>query len=132
MMCLSVLAVFFVFVFKQKTAYEMRISDWSSDVCSSDLDGLHIETLHSHLVSADEDSDQNARQLAIFCAIRQAIPARRYSLANSAGVCQIGRASCRESVCQYGTISVVAGSLKKKTTRQTESKNQKEPAINAK
>src|SRR3546814_8812941 len=27
----------FVFVFKQKTAYEMRISDWSSDVCSSDL-----------------------------------------------------------------------------------------------
>src|SRR3546814_5268368 len=27
----------FVFCFKQKTAYEMRISDWSSDVCSSDL-----------------------------------------------------------------------------------------------
>src|SRR3546814_3892230 len=32
----------FVFFFKQKTAYEMRISDWSSDVCSSDL--LDIET----------------------------------------------------------------------------------------
>src|SRR3546814_1304410 len=30
--------VWFVFV-KQKTAYEMLISDWSSDVCSSDLDG---------------------------------------------------------------------------------------------
>src|SRR3546814_993984 len=30
------MCVFFVF-FKQKTAYEMRISDWSSDVCSSDL-----------------------------------------------------------------------------------------------
>src|SRR3546814_4178713 len=30
---------FFVFFFKQKTAYEMRISDWSSDVCSSDLRG---------------------------------------------------------------------------------------------
>src|SRR3546814_20096257 len=29
----------FVFFFKQKTAYEMRISDWSSDVCSSDLSG---------------------------------------------------------------------------------------------
>src|SRR3546814_16663042 len=28
----------FYFVFKQKTAYEMRISDWSADVCSSDLD----------------------------------------------------------------------------------------------
>src|SRR3546814_8671181 len=31
------LLLFFVFFFKQKTAYEMRISDWSSDVCSSDL-----------------------------------------------------------------------------------------------
>src|SRR3546814_2353455 len=30
-------SLFFVFFFKQKTAYEMRISDWSSDVCSSDL-----------------------------------------------------------------------------------------------
>src|SRR3546814_8234942 len=30
----------FVFFFKQKTAYEMRISDWSSDVCSSDLGTL--------------------------------------------------------------------------------------------
>src|SRR3546814_7362075 len=29
----------FIFFFKQKTAYEMRISDWSSDVCSSDLQG---------------------------------------------------------------------------------------------
>src|SRR3546814_4873976 len=35
-MC-SVCRVFFFFFFKQKTAYEMRISDWSSDVCSSDL-----------------------------------------------------------------------------------------------
>src|SRR3546814_1637830 len=34
-MMISVLLLFFVF--KQKTAYEMRISDWSSDVCSSDL-----------------------------------------------------------------------------------------------
>src|SRR3546814_4755058 len=33
------LEVFSFFFFKQKTAYEMRISDWSSDVCSSDLDG---------------------------------------------------------------------------------------------
>src|SRR3546814_4885005 len=37
MMLVSVIAVFFFFFFKQKTAYEMRISDWSSDVCSSDL-----------------------------------------------------------------------------------------------
>src|SRR3546814_19233105 len=32
--------VLYFFVFKQKTAYELRISDWSSDVCSSDLSGL--------------------------------------------------------------------------------------------
>src|SRR3546814_7806553 len=33
---------YFFFFFKQKTAYEMRISDWSSDVCSSDLHDYHI------------------------------------------------------------------------------------------
>ena len=31
-----------VFFFKQKTAYEMCGRDWSSDVCSSDLDGIHV------------------------------------------------------------------------------------------
>src|SRR3546814_17890211 len=31
---------YFFFFFKQKTAYEMRISDWSSDVCSSDLEDI--------------------------------------------------------------------------------------------
>src|SRR3546814_18040716 len=42
MVCISLL---FVFFFKQKTAYEMRISDWSSDVCSSDLQGVPMENL---------------------------------------------------------------------------------------
>src|SRR3546814_2433055 len=36
------LSFIFFFFFKQKTAYEMRISDWSSDVCSSDLVGLAL------------------------------------------------------------------------------------------
>src|SRR3546814_3293565 len=36
---ISVFFFVFFFFFKQKTAYEMRISDWSSDVCSSDLAG---------------------------------------------------------------------------------------------
>src|SRR3546814_4751557 len=40
--------VFFFFFFKQKTAYEMRISDWSSDVCSSDL--LALEA-YAHFTS---------------------------------------------------------------------------------
>src|SRR3546814_10728532 len=38
-MCFFVCFRFCFFFFKQKTAYEMRISDWSSDVCSSDLLG---------------------------------------------------------------------------------------------
>src|SRR3546814_4518589 len=40
--------IIYVFFFKQKTAYEMRISDWSSDVCSSDLASL-LQTLESML-----------------------------------------------------------------------------------
>src|SRR3546814_20493569 len=45
---------------------------------------------------------------------------RRYGsyLADSRAVAEIGRASCRERVCHYGSISVVAISLKKKTTEQ--------------
>src|SRR3546814_1838074 len=37
MSCVRLLTVCLFFFFKQKTAYEVRISDWSSDVCSSDL-----------------------------------------------------------------------------------------------
>src|SRR3546814_5740942 len=44
----------FVFFFKQKTAYEMRISDWSSDVCSSDL-GEHVHTHNLELVDFERD-----------------------------------------------------------------------------
>src|SRR3546814_8748306 len=54
-----------VFCFKQKTAYEMRISDWSSDVCSSDLWGEHLgEALGDHLGLAMEEFDFEADELA--------------------------------------------------------------------
>src|SRR3546814_18300117 len=43
-MRISVFCIFIFFFFKQKTAYEMRISDWSSDVCSSDLDKGLLES----------------------------------------------------------------------------------------
>src|SRR3546814_13284738 len=39
--------MYVIFFFKQKTAYEMRISDWSSDVCSSDLGFYHINKSRS-------------------------------------------------------------------------------------
>src|SRR3546814_2080344 len=51
--------VFFVFFFKQKTAYEMRISDWSSDVCSSDL----ADRSHGYCI------DDNARALLLCCGL---------------------------------------------------------------
>ena len=54
------------------------------------LDGLAIETLHSHLACADEDHPLNAMQLERFRAVAGAVPAKRYSFANSAGIC-LGR-----------------------------------------
>jgi len=54
------------------------------------LDGLAIDTLHSHLACADEDSPLNAMQLERFRAVASAVSAKRYSFANSAGIC-LGR-----------------------------------------
>jgi alanine racemase len=54
------------------------------------LDGLAIDTLHSHLACADEDHALNQMQLERFRAVAGTIKAKRYSLANSAGIC-LGR-----------------------------------------
>jgi alanine racemase len=56
----------------------------------AELDGLAIDTLHSHLACADEDSPLNEMQLERFRAVVPAVPAKRYSFANSAGIC-LGR-----------------------------------------
>lgn len=50
------------------------------------LDGLSIDTLHSHLACADEDTVMNAMQLERFRVVASAVPAKRYSLCNSAGI----------------------------------------------
>ena len=50
------------------------------------LDGLVIDTLHSHLACADENSAMNGMQLERFRAVASAVPAGRYSMANSAGI----------------------------------------------
>src|SRR3546814_2721223 len=56
-----------VFFFKQKTAYEMRISDWSSDVCSSDLVIFVVRRLGRGIALAlfcnDMDQDQPFRRI---------------------------------------------------------------------
>ena len=50
------------------------------------LDGLSIETLHTHLACADEDHELNGRQLQRFREVASSVPAKRYSMANSAGI----------------------------------------------
>src|SRR3546814_5287274 len=101
------------FVFKQKTAYEMRISDWSSDVCSSDLTPgassrgrlvmatSDLQDLITPLVNAFPNlvfvKDDAHRILLFndaFCAM---LGRPRSELIGK----EIGRASCRERVCQY-------------------------------
>src|SRR3546814_6014854 len=65
---LSVVVVgFFCFFFKQKTAYEMRISDWSSDVCSSDLPYQGHGRRHElgYCSGRDRGSDPRLRRRAV-------------------------------------------------------------------
>src|SRR3546814_4815948 len=98
----------FFFFFKQKTSYEMRISDWSSDVCSSDLAGERLAMLIplQHLLVPAYQSitvlnglhiaqHRLGRHLAF--AIDPEMPLQIPDPQHE----QIGRASCREGVCQY-------------------------------
>src|SRR3546814_8323812 len=102
------------FFVKQKTAYEMRISDCSSDVCSSDLVEHHLALIE--LAALDELQVQRLAEAAvdgfgvviiIVADIAGAEIARRQEVeimvvrdAIGKGR-ENGRASCRESVCQY-------------------------------
>ena len=54
------------------------------------IEGLQVLTLHSHLACADEDNAMNAVQRDRFAAVAATIAAKRYALANSAGIC-LGR-----------------------------------------
>lgn len=64
-----------------------RLGLTPQEALSGALDGLAIDTLMSHLACADEDVPMNAAQLATFREVAASIPARRLSLANSAGIC---------------------------------------------
>src|SRR3546814_2316971 len=97
------------FFFKQKTAYEMRISDWSSDVCSSDLfrrPALGIEPRPEirRRFGDHEEGHQGMLGAAVFGALPPEhagiVGAQRDPIHASRNE-EIGRASCRERVCQY-------------------------------
>src|SRR3546814_5712897 len=92
------------FFFKQKTAYEMRISDWSSDVCSSDLD-LDYHVRYSAL-PAPGSMDQLMKLVErlhsrLLDRTRPLWECYYIEGLENNQVAQIGRASCRERVCQY-------------------------------
>src|SRR3546814_7652325 len=97
------------FFVKQKTAYEMRISDWSADVCSSDL-ALRQEGRAFRLPAGSRILDTGgykgqSRELpldAFYSGISELLGVPRELCINMYGMTeQIGRASCRERVCQY-------------------------------
>src|SRR3546814_11387293 len=92
----------------------MRISDWSSDVCSSDLrrcldtshrgDGLgrnYSASSGGWLVAGRNRGNIGRRVMALLASVAM----------SANGLAEIGRASCRGRVCQYVYISVVAVSF---------------------
>src|SRR3546814_3089315 len=93
---------FSVFFFKQKTAYEMRISDWSSDVCSSDLDAeIHLLEQGGLGRPVGEAVQGAAGGGGMLPRPRHGVGKGIVALQALDGLLEIGRASCRESVCQY-------------------------------
>src|SRR3546814_2848515 len=119
-----------VLFFKQKTGYEMRISDWSSDVCSSDLCVDHAfqavddEEVTLLVVIAEVAGAEETLAVALEEDLRGffgSVPVAEEDLRpggddlagfvgaeflqsvgiDDARVDEIGRASCRERVCQY-------------------------------
>src|SRR3546814_5938102 len=113
----------FLFFFKQKTAYERRISDWSSDVCSSDLRVLIMRALKGleGLISVSmvnafmgekgwtflpgegvvPDSVNGAQYLYQVYLAGDPTYTGRVTIPILWDKFEIGRASCRERVCQY-------------------------------
>src|SRR3546814_5291998 len=91
-----VLMIWVVVFFKQKTAYDMRISDWSSDVCSSDLANYGRQPF----VELEPDLARNLG-LAVIDRGLQHLALGREPEAVVDHLGKIGRAACRERVCQY-------------------------------
>src|SRR3546814_20907804 len=110
----------------------MRISDWSSDVCSSDL---HLQSILATVPDAMIIIDETGAITSFSAAAQRLFGYSEAELVGRNVSClmpqpdrdrhdeylanyQIGRASCRERVCQYVSISVVAVSFKKKQNTQ--------------
>src|SRR3546814_3049481 len=101
------------FFFKQKTAYEMRISDWSSDVCSSDLvdevdlilkheaEARAYRQIYAQFTKARRAVNQLQKAYDMLSGRSLKAAMQGKAVLNEADSEEIGRASCRERVCQY-------------------------------
>src|SRR3546814_16157567 len=121
----------------------MRISDWSSDVCSSDLNGVTLpQSEMAHVLQVNQGtiskwlsgSRRPDRYAAAIISLHHSLTGKKVELPVVTGEtdehiskvielmqrlgpedrAQIGRASCRERVCRSGEILEVAASRKKK------------------
>src|SRR3546814_6815302 len=104
---------FLFFVVKQKTAYEMRISDWSSDVCASDLRGEGralpdgFQGRRAVLAEIEGECEASLAGRLEQVLARACEDGLVHDVVLSASgkdarqLWQIGRASCRDRVCQY-------------------------------
>src|SRR3546814_3566729 len=109
-MCVYFVYFLCFFFFKQKTAYEMRISDWSSDVCSSDLVAKAVEANGGKVISREYTTDKANDFTSILTNIKSKAPdaiffggldAQSGPMRHQMVTLEIGRASCRERGCQY-------------------------------
>src|SRR3546814_1081976 len=107
MMCISISLVFFFF--KQKTAYEMRISDWSSDVCSSDLRQLPVTDVRRQRDDAPLEPGQPLRsrhRLDMGHEPRGRLPVRRHQIAETHGEVAEHPEAERKSVVEGKSVAV--------------------------
>src|SRR3546814_20985997 len=119
----------FCFFFKQETAYGVRISDWSSDVCSSDL--ISWATVRPTRQGVDQEAGAGEASLSNEVVWRRVRDnwvggaGQEYGALTDeedpssalrfwASTNELGRASCRARVCQDGEVPGVAVSLKTK------------------
>src|SRR3546814_3260913 len=96
----------FIFFFKHKTAYELRSSDWSADVCSSDLLGLDLKLLRDLVVPVAEIGIVEGLPAVVQVSAIDAIGFAERRDRDEVGephvliYPEIGRAACRESACE--------------------------------
>src|SRR3546814_11412106 len=99
----------------------MRISDWSSDVCSSDLSlGMLSAIVQRQRGKGHEPVDGHRRAQDVEQFHGGDIGIQQVSV--RIPMLEIGRASCRERVCQYVLIAVVAVSLNKNYYNEVDSR----------